>query len=272
MPDLLEALLHKAKNGMILIADELDIAQTFCKPLIEIEIIALNNGICPARYSRNIGTISQAQQADLLSKRCVVLGCGGLGGYIIESLARLGIGKITAVDYDVFDESNMNRQWLSSKDTLGKSKAEVAKQRVTDINPAIEFVAIKEQLNQTNAETFLAYADVAIDALDNFSSRCNLLHACGNLSVPLISGSVAGWYGTVYICYDAYSKMEALYASYKNERGIETDLGNPAFMPAIIASIQSTYACKVLLNMDVEKTNKFLSVDALTMSFDEFIL
>ena len=81
------------------------------------------------RYSRNIPAISPEEQAALKDKKVLVLGCGGLGGYIIENLLRMGVGAITAVDGDSFDESNLNRQLLAAEKTLGINKAIAAAQR-----------------------------------------------------------------------------------------------------------------------------------------------
>ena len=78
------------------------------------------------RYERNIGTLTPEENEKLQTFRVCAVGCGGLGGYVIEELARLGIGHITAVDGDVFQDSNLNRQLFSTEEVLGKSKAETA--------------------------------------------------------------------------------------------------------------------------------------------------
>lgn len=94
------------------------------------------------RYSRNLPALSRQEQELLHKKRVLVAGCGGLGGYITENLLRLGIGHITAVDGDSFDVSNLNRQLLATEATIGKSKAEAAKERAALVNPSVEFMAI----------------------------------------------------------------------------------------------------------------------------------
>ena len=95
----------------------------------EVEGAALEAGLLPARYHRNGNTISLEQQLLLFRSHVAVIGSGGLGGYIIEQLARLGVGRITAVDPDVFEEHNLNRQLLSSPEALGKPKVDAALNR-----------------------------------------------------------------------------------------------------------------------------------------------
>ncbi|MBR6653298.1 MAG: ThiF family adenylyltransferase, partial [Oscillospiraceae bacterium] len=89
------------------------------------------------RYSRNIPAISPEEQDTLKGKKVLVLGCGGLGGYIIENLLRMGVGAITAVDGDSFDESNLNRQLLATEKTLGTNKAIAAAQRANAVNSQV---------------------------------------------------------------------------------------------------------------------------------------
>jgi len=95
--------------------------------------------------------LTPEENNSLRQRKVCVIGCGGLGGYIIEMLARLGLGYITAVDSDIFEESNLNRQLLADTSTLGKSKAETAKQRVEIINPLIHINSVVERISSTNA-------------------------------------------------------------------------------------------------------------------------
>ena len=86
------------------------------------------------RDARNMKMLSKEENADLIHARVCIIGCGGLGGYIVEFCGRLGIGNITAVDGDVFDVSNLNRQILSDESVLGQSKALIAKERMKVVN------------------------------------------------------------------------------------------------------------------------------------------
>ena len=123
------------------------------------------------RYSRNIPAVSEEDMRKLKSSRAFVAGCGGLGGFIIEYLARMGVGAITVVDGDEFSESNLNRQLLSKVSNMGVNKALTAAERIKDINPDVSVRAVPEFLTKENAASLLADADVVMDALDNVSSR-----------------------------------------------------------------------------------------------------
>ncbi|MEJ2745694.1 MAG: ThiF family adenylyltransferase, partial [bacterium] len=106
--------------------------------LREVEIAALEGGIVPLRYQRNVGSLGIEGQLKLRLARVAVVGAGGLGGTIIELLARVGIGALTVIDGDTFTEDNLNRQLLCTEEWVGRSKVEAARQRVSQVNSAVE--------------------------------------------------------------------------------------------------------------------------------------
>ena len=118
------------------------------------------------RYLRNLSALSEGECRLLRSKRILVVGCGGLGGYIIEMLTRIGVGAIRAVDGDRFEESNLNRQLLSSPDLLGVSKAVAAVARISQVNPDVKAEAHYAFFDETNAEKLISGCDLVMDALD----------------------------------------------------------------------------------------------------------
>lgn len=219
------------------------------------------------RYSRNMLTLS-AEENDLLKTfRVCVIGCGGLGGYVIEMLGRLGIGTITAVDGDVFEESNLNRQILSSVDSLGKSKALEAKNRMALVNPFIVVNAVYERLTQENGINILKDHDVIIDALDSISTRLLLEGMAEELNTPLIHGAIAGWYGQVSTIFPGDRTLSKLYPD-PNVKGLEKELGNPSFTPALVASIEATEAVKVLIGRGSPLRNKVLCLNLLDNEYE----
>ena len=123
------------------------------------------------RYERNIPALSDQECRLLRSKRVAVIGCGGIGGYLIELLARIGVGYIRTVDGDVFEESNFNRQLLSEQPLMGRSKAEAAQARVQRINPRIEVEPVSAYLDKNNASEIVSGCDLVLDALDNIPAR-----------------------------------------------------------------------------------------------------
>ncbi len=114
---------------------------------------------------------------------------GGLGGYVIESAARIGIGHIVAVDFDCFSESNLNRQILSTESNLGAPKAQAAKLRVALINSRTKITALTCKFDDESAPGILSGCDVAVDALDSIRPRLLLQKRCRDLNVPLVHGA-----------------------------------------------------------------------------------
>lgn len=219
-----------------------------------------------SRYLRNFNTLSQEEHDKLRRSKVCVVGCGGLGGHIIEMLARLGLGTISAVDGDVFEESNLNRQILSNEKTIGLSKAKTAKERMSIVNPEIKIIAIDDFVDQSNAEEILQGHDVIVDALDNIPSRMILQEASKKLGIPLVYGAIAGWYGQVSTIFPGDDSLNKLYRE-GTEKGIEKELGNPSFTPALIASIQVSEVVKIIIKRGDLLRNKLLYIDTLEQDY-----
>ncbi|CCJ34542.1 HesA/MoeB/ThiF family protein [Caloramator australicus] len=218
------------------------------------------------RYDRNMNMLSKEENERLRSFKVCVVGCGGLGGYVIEMLGRLGIGHITAVDKDAFEESNLNRQILSNVNNLGQYKALEAKRRMETVNPDVVVDSIIAEFNDKNAEGILKGHNLVIDALDNIQSRLMLQDICEKLNIPLIHGAIAGWYGQVTTILPGDRTLNYIYKN-KVQRGIEKDLGNPSFTPALVASIQVSEALKVLLGRGDLLRKEVLYIDTYTQEY-----
>ena len=128
MSDIHTFLQEHADGDLIPWAAQQEAARRFGLGLTGAEAAILEAGLLPARYQRNRRTVSTAGQLQLFRSLVAVIGCGGLGGYVIEELARLGVGRIAAIDPDRFEEHNLNRQLLSSPATLGEAKVAAAAQ------------------------------------------------------------------------------------------------------------------------------------------------
>jgi molybdopterin/thiamine biosynthesis adenylyltransferase len=267
MEPFLGFLRKNAQNGLLAWAVQAEAAQSFGVSLSEVERIALENDILPLRYQRNRQMITCRQQLQLFSSVVAVIGCGGLGGYIIEELARLGVGHIIAIDPDVFDETNLNRQLFASLSAIGRAKVVVAAERVAQINPAITLDARGEAFSAIAGERLLKKAHLAVDALDNISVRLELAAACREAKIPLIHGAIAGWYGQVTTQFPGERTMESLYQGDSPGRGIEKELGNPSFTPAVIASLEVAEVCKVLLGKGEPLRGCTLAIDLREMEF-----
>ncbi|MTI94411.1 MAG: HesA/MoeB/ThiF family protein [Firmicutes bacterium] len=219
------------------------------------------------RYRKNIGMLSEAENLLLREKKAAVIGCGGLGGYILEMLARLGVGALTVVDGDVFAESNLNRQLLCRVDNLGKSKALEAAEHIRQINPHVQVTTMDIWLSSENAQGVLQGHDVVVDALDNVSGRKLLQAECARLGIPMVHGAIAGWYGQVATILPGDDTLDRIYTGERN-MGLEEKLGNPSFTPALVASLQVAEVTKLLIGRgDLLSGGTMLFVDTLSQEF-----
>jgi tRNA A37 threonylcarbamoyladenosine dehydratase len=164
----------------------LEIAGLCGTDLHEIYREALGIGVYPNRYIRNLDIITPAEQLKIAESQVAVAGAGGLGGQVILLLARIGVGRLVVVDCDRFDETNLNRQALCSRETLQKSKAVAAAETVASVNPGVRVVPHQSRIIASNADSLLAGADVIVDALDNAPDRLVLQEAARRLGVPLV--------------------------------------------------------------------------------------
>jgi len=269
--EVLAYLSSRSEHSLLPFRVQAEAAASYSLHLAEVEKIALENGLFPARYQRNRNMISAGQQLSLLQSRVAVFGCGGLGGYIIEELARLGVGHLVVVDPDVFEEHNLNRQLLSSPSLLGEKKVRAALQRVAEINPAVRVEAIAEEVTEKNGPAILEGVTVAADALDSVPARITLSRLCARQTIPLVHGAIAGWYGHVAAQFPGEETLEMLYAQ-KQEKGIETTLGNPSFTPAVIASLQVAEIVKIVLHTGENVRKRVLAVDLFHMEVNSLPL
>lgn len=218
------------------------------------------------RLIRNGTTISPEERPLLKSKKIFIAGSGGLGGYILEMLLRVGVGEIRIADPDVFDPSNLNRQLLSREDLMGVSKSESAAARASLVNSEVKMTAFKERVTSENAVKLIGDADIVMDALDSAAARIVLETAAAEIGIPMIHGAIAGWYGQVSAVFPGDKTMRKLYGD-NNESGLEAELGNPSFTPAVIAGIQVSEAVKVLLNKEGVLRQKLLYIDLLNNNY-----
>lgn len=223
------------------------------------------------RYERNMNMLSPEENEKLKEFKVCVIGCGGLGGYVIEFLGRLGIGRITAVDGDAFEISNLNRQLLSTETVMGKSKAFTARERMAAVNSEIQVYPIDEFVTEENCDSIIKGHDLVIDALDNMPARKLLSQCCENQGIPMIHGAIAGWYGQVSTILPGDKTLEKIYPDDAT-KGAEVELGNPSFTPALVAAIQVAEAVKVLLNKKEILSKKLLAIDLLTQDYEVFNL
>lgn len=144
-------------------------------------------------YSRTEKILGKEAINKLLNSKVAVFGVGGVGGFVCEGLVRTGIGEILAVDFDVVDESNKNRQIIALESTIGKKKVEVIKNRLMDINPKLRIVTKdifidNENINQLDISNF----NYVVDAIDYIDGKVAIIKKCKEVSIPVISSMGMG--------------------------------------------------------------------------------
>ena len=215
------------------------------------------------RYERNVPALSEEECNILLGKRVLVVGCGGLGGHLIDMLARIGVGMLRVVDGDVFEPSNLNRQLLSEVPLLGVSKAKAAAAKVSRINPEISVEAVDSFLTEKNVKRLLLFCDVVLDGLDNIESRRILAKECERAGIPYIYGAVNGWVAQAAISMPGDHLVEKLYP----EGSVLKNKSVLSFTPALCASIQVSLCVKLLTGRQVE-TGKLYYFDLLNQEYE----
>lgn len=218
------------------------------------------------RYSRNIPALTEKEQELLRHKRIFIAGCGGLGGYILEYMLRIGVGAISFADGDRFEKTNLNRQLLSEEELIGCSKAETAKMRAAKINPEVEIRSYPVFVDEKNARSLIAGCDAVMDALDNPDSRKILVKACAKEDIPYIYGAISGWLAQAAIIMPGEPILDMLYTSKTNyhQRGVLS------FTPALCAAMQCSLCAKLLCGHK-QQSGVLYCLDMHQMEFEKFI-
>ena len=209
------------------------------------------------RYIKN-GILEDEEQEMLSQKKVAVIGCGGLGGYIIEMLARLGVGHLVLCDGDSFDESNLNRQLYSLETNQGSNKALEAAKRILDVNCHVRMTVFDENLTEKNARSIIEGCDLVVDALDSPKTKVLLEEYCEGEQIPMVHGAISGWFGQVCSIFPGEKTLAKFYDGKLDE--IDAD-GNPAFTPALVASLEVSEALKILLGKGEITSGKMSLID-----------
>lgn len=243
------------------------------------------------RYFRNLGALSEEECRILQKKKIFVAGCGGLGGHVTDMLLRVGVGGIRAVDGDVFDETNLNRQLLSNVARLGMPKAAAAAEHASLVNPSVRFEAEQCFITAENAAELLSGCDIAIDALDNIPSRRVLAKACSEAGIPFVHGAINGWLAQACLILPGSRALDFIYPPAACEPGafpsenvetmekpeveqnrLEDSAPAPgksvlAFTPALCAAMEVSLCIQCLCSRETEPGKLFI-FDLETMDFE----
>jgi molybdopterin/thiamine biosynthesis adenylyltransferase len=269
---LIEELQHAAREKLrpddtpylsFMFADECRIvSKTGCSHQV-VQITALQNNIIPERYARNQKSISTTEQIRLLQSHVVIIGLGGLGGAVTEILARIGIGNLTLVDGDHFEDSNLNRQLLSSIDVLGKMKAKIAAERVAALNPAVNVRPVLDFFSAENSQHILLNSDIAVDCLDTITDRFTLEESCREHKIPLVSAAIGGTSGQVTVIFPEDPGLKLIYGSQKNapKRGVEASLGTLPYAAVAMAALECAEIVALAAGRPVQLRKQLLMAD-----------
>jgi len=213
------------------------------------------------RDVKTLDVMTKEELGVLKTKSVCVVGAGGLGGYVIEMLARLNINTIRTVDCDTFEISNLNRQLFSNEQNLGKKKVDEALLTVKIINSNVKFEGINKELSAENARDILKGVDIVVDCVDNLKARYAMQDACEELDMPLIHGAVGAWQGQVSTVFPGDKTISKIYGKEYIEE--INAIGTASFLPAAIAAYQVSECIKVLLGKGEALRKKVLYLDLL---------
>ena len=216
-----------------------------------------------ARYQRNIPALTEEECRILQSKCILVVGCGGLGGYIIDQLCRIGVGVLRLADGDVFEETNLNRQLLSEIPLLGVNKAKAAADYVRRVNSGVSVEAVEAFMTAENVRSLIDGCDAVIDALDSISARRLLADACSDAGIPYVYGAIQGWVAQAGISMPGDGLIRKLFP----EEVEITDKSVLCFTPALCASMQTALCVKLLTGRKVD-TGTVYYFDLLNQEFE----
>ena len=230
------------------------------------------------RYSRHIllDDIDIAGQEKLLAAHALIIGAGGLGSPAALYLASAGIGKITLVDDDTVDLTNLQRQIMHTSARVGQLKVHSGRQALQEINPDVEVNALNERVDDVALSALVAQATVVLDCSDNFATRHAVNRACVQHKVPLVSGAAIRFDGQISV-FDARSAQAPCYAClFPPDQHFEevqcSTMGVFSPLVGIIGSMQAAEALKLVAEIGSSLAGRLQILDARTMEWSSIRL
>jgi molybdopterin/thiamine biosynthesis adenylyltransferase len=224
------------------------------------------------RYERQIRKIGESGQEQLLSKKVVQIGAGGLGSPLAYYLVAAGIGNLTIIDYDTVSLSNLNRQILFTTDDIDKYKADIALKRLAPLNPDVKITAIREKITYDNYSKFCKDADYLIDASDNMNTKFLVNDIGLKLNIPFTIAGVQNMEGQIisvdphktacYRCVFGEPKKESTNEKDKTEdKSKKEKLGVIGVTPGVLGTMEAAEVIKGLLGIGYRLLNTLFMVD-----------
>ncbi|UCV14633.1 HesA/MoeB/ThiF family protein [Quatrionicoccus australiensis] len=225
------------------------------------------------RYSRHIllDAIGIEGQERILATHALIIGAGGLGSPVALYLASAGIGKITLVDDDTVDFTNLQRQILHVQSRVGIAKAESGKQALAAINPTVDVVPVQKRLAGAELDALVATANIVLDCTDNFSTRHAINRACVHHRKPLVSGAAIRFDGQISVYDQRRDDAPCYHCLFPEAEDVEevrcAVMGVLAPLTGIIGSMQATEALKLAAGIGQSLSGRLLLLDALDMEW-----
>ena len=226
------------------------------------------------RYSRHIllDDLGIEGQERLLASHALVIGAGGLGSPVALYLGSAGVGRITLVDHDTVDATNLQRQIAHTLDRIGLPKAESARTAIAAINPDPQVTALLQRADATLLDQLLPTADVVLDCTDNFSTRHAINRACVRHRKPLVSGAAIRMDGQLSV-YDPREAASPCYACvFPEDSGVEevrcATMGVFAPLVGIVGTLQAAEALKLLAGLGSRLVGQLMMIDGRDMAFN----
>ena len=233
--------------------------------------LAAGNGVAPLPLLKNMHGVSPHGQALLLDATVLLVGAGGLGGYVLELLARLGVGRIIVADGDVFEESNLNRQLLSSVADIGRNKARVGMERAARIAPLVEVRALEMFLDRASLPQALEGVQVVVDALGGIGPRMDLHDAALERGVPVVAAAVAGWTAVVGSESPGLRGISRMWTN-AGDADAEHVLGSLSPVVSMAAALMAAEVSRYLLHGELALAGRMLHADLSAFSFEIYDL
>lgn len=225
------------------------------------------------RYSRHIllDEIGIEGQEKLLASHVLIIGAGGLGSPVALYLGGAGVGRITLVDHDRVDATNLQRQIAHTMDRIGEFKANSVVKAIAALNPDVKVIPITELADDSLLDKLVQEVDLVLDCTDNFSTRHAINRACVKHAKPLISGAAIRFDGQVTV-YDHRSVTSPCYACIFPESDLLEEtrcaaMGVFAPLVGIIGSVQAAEALKILCGIGQALTGRLLMLDGRNMEW-----
>jgi len=223
-----------------------------------------------SRYSRQIfiDEIGLEGQKKIMNSKVLIVGAGGLGSPVIQYLAAAGVGVLGVADFDRVELHNLNRQIIHNENSVGNTKIKSAEQFVKKLNHHVQFIGIKDKIDEDNAKNFMSQFDIIIDGSDNFKSRYLINDTCVKLGRPLVYGSILGFSGQIAVFnYNGSKNLRDVFPEPPSEDIPDCDnLGVLGALPGIVGSMMANLVLKMITGLPLN-TNQLTLIDTLNWRF-----